>query len=153
MKSTFLKVLATAFLIGLIVFLLASRQKPTKEGQYEISVGKNKVFVEIMDTPEKRARGLSGRSSLSENEGLLFVFEEKDIMPAFWMKDMSFAIDIIWINDGVVIGISERVQPEPGRSESELTLYRPPDPIDYVLEVPAGFSDENNIRVGDAFEL
>src|SRR3989344_8905757 len=116
MKSTFLKGLATAFLIGLIVFLLASRQKPTKKGQYEISVGRNKVFVEIMDTAAKRAKGLSGRSSLSENEGLLFVFEEKDIMPAFWMKDMSFAIDIMWINDGVVIGISENALPEPGRS-------------------------------------
>ena len=153
MKSTFLKVLATAFLIGLIVFLLASRQKPIKEGQYEISVGRNKVFVEIMDTPEKRAHGLSGRSLLSENEGMLFVFEEKDIMPAFWMKDMSFAIDIIWINDGVVIGISERVQPEPERSESELTLYRPPGPIDYVLEVSAGFSEKNRIGNGDLVEL
>ena len=153
MKSTLLKILATIFLIGLIVFLLASRQKSTEKGQYEISVGKHRIFVEIMDTDAKRANGLSGRNSLSEKEGMLFIFDYKDIMPAFWMKDMLFAIDIIWINDGVVAGISENVLPEPGRSENELTLYRPPNPIDYVLEVTSGFSKENEISIGTEVDL
>ena len=148
MKSTFLKGLATAFLIGLIVFLLASRQKPIKEGQYEISVGRNKVFVEIMDTPEKRAHGLSGRSLLSENEGMLFVFEEKDIMPAFWMKDMSFAIDIIWIDENFkIIGIEENLSPD-----TFPRAFSPSEPVKYVLETPAGWSKKNSIRVGDNVE-
>lgn len=153
MKSTLLKVLVAAFLVGLVVYLLAGSQKPIKEGLHEISVAGNKVFVETADTDAKRAMGLSGRDSLSENEGMLFVFEEKDIIPAFWMKDMGFAIDIIWINDGVVAGISKNIKPEPGRLESELTLYRPPGPIDYVLEVPAEFSEKNGLMVGDSIDL
>ena len=153
MKSTLLKVLFVAFLVGLVVYLLAGSQKPIKEGLHEISVSGNKVFVETADTDAKRAMGLSGRSSLSQKEGMLFVFEEKDITPIFWMKDMGFAIDIIWINDGVVAGISKNVSPEPGRLEGELTLYRPPVPIDYVLEVAASFSEKNEVDIGDTVDL
>lgn len=153
MKSSLLKFLGASFLVGLVIYLLAGSQKPIKEGQHEISVADNKVFVEIADTDAKRAMGLSGRGSLTEREGMLFVFEEKDITPAFWMKDMQFAIDIIWINDGVVSGVTKNIPPEPGRTESQLTIYRPPFPIDYVLEVAAGFSDNNSIKIGDSVTL
>lgn len=154
MKSTLLKILVVAFLVGLVIYLLASGQKPIKEGQHEISVAGNKVFVEIMDTDAKRAMGLSGRSSLSQKEGMLFVFEEKDIMPAFWMKNMQFAIDIIWINDGKVVQVDKNIPaPSPQTPDSQLVLYKPEESIDYVLEVASGFSEKNKVVVGSEISL
>jgi len=91
--------------------------------------------------------------SLEDGKGMLFDFGKKDIFPNFWMKDMKFAIDIIWINDNRIVDIDRDVKPEPGRSDSELTLYIPPKPIDYVLEVNAGYAERNGIEVGDSVQI
>lgn len=120
--------------------------------QKEILVGETAITVEVAKTDEERRQGLSGREPLRENTGMLFDFDENS-RPSFWMKDMNFAIDIIWIDDGEVVAIKKEVQPEPDTPEEELTLYPAPQPIDYVLEVNAGYSEENNIEVGDSVDL
>lgn len=118
-----------------------------------VSVAGVKITVEIADTDEKRSKGLSGRDSLHENEGMLFVFgteggySNKDTTPSFWMKAMLIPLDIIWINDGKVVKIDKNVAIKP-----EDKRYTPGQPIDYVLEVTAGFSDKNILKVGDAAE-
>jgi len=85
---------------------------------------------------------------------MLFVFEQENIRQSFWMKDMNFAIDIIWISDEEIIQIDENIPPpDPGMPDSELKSYLPNQPIDYVLEVNAGFSDENNIKIGDPVKI
>jgi uncharacterized membrane protein (UPF0127 family) len=85
---------------------------------------------------------------------MLFVFENKDVIPGFWMKDMKFSIDIIWINDGKIAQITKELPtPEPGTPDRNLPIYTPEGGIDYVLEVPAGFSDKNDILVGSVVDL
>ena len=67
---------------------------------------------------------------------------------------MLISIDIIWINDGTVAKIDKNIEPPaPGTVDSQLKLYRPDTPIDYVLEVNAGFSDKNSIGIGDSVDL
>ena len=117
-----------------------------------VEIGGVKVSVQVADTKETRMQGLSGVDSLSKNQGMFFVFDEAG-KPIFWMKNMNFAIDIFWIENGQVVGIEKNVQPEPGRSDADLTGYNPPTEITYVLEVNAGFADENNIEVGDSVIL
>ena len=119
----------------------------------EISIGETKIFVELADTKNERARGLSNRDSLPENQGMLFVFDQKDTFPTFWMKDTKLPLDIIWIEDEKIAKINKNVQPEPDKSDRELTRYRPDSPIDYVLEVNAGFSDKNGLEVGNTVDL
>ena len=63
-----------------------------------IHIGRVPIAVAIADTLEKRTQGLSGRESLSANEGLLFVFSTSGAY-GIWMKDMRFPIDIIWISE------------------------------------------------------
>jgi hypothetical protein len=87
---------------------------------------------------------------LDENSGMIFVFNNEK--PVFWMKDTKIAIDIIWINDNKVVGIEKNVQPEQGKKDIELKRYPAPTAIDYVLEVNAGFSDRNNIKVGTSVQ-
>lgn len=114
----------------------------------DILIGKTPLAVEIADTPSERARGLSGRESLKEGEGMLFVFDEPSRV-GFWMKDMNFAIDIIWIDaQGRVVGVEKGVKPE-----SYPDTLIPPEEVKYVLEVPAYFSDTASINVGDVLTI
>jgi uncharacterized membrane protein (UPF0127 family) len=120
----------------------------------EVKVNEITIPVEVAKTDIQRRVGLSNQDSLPEGEGMFFVFTQKDIKPPFWMKDMRFAIDILWINGNEIVQIDKNVQPpEPGTTDDKLILYIPDEPIDYVLEVTAGFTEEHNIEVGNAVDL
>lgn len=95
-------------------------------------------------TPAQHAQGLSNRDYIGA-DGMLFLFDQEN-RPTFWMKDMRFALDFIWIKDDRVVDIHERVQPP-----SDVYTRRfvtPSKNVDSVLEVPAGFVDEHNITIG-----
>lgn len=105
-----------------------------------------RLKVEIADTIGKQKRGLSDRKNLKENEGMFFPMGTAGIY-SFWMKDMRFPIDIIWIYKGEIIDITENLLPPSGdetpanAASKELT--------DGVLEVNAGFVKKYNIEIGD----
>lgn len=105
--------------------------------------------VEIADTPQKRERGLSGRDRLAENEGMLFLFPQP-AQQNFWMRDMKFPIDIIWLRGPWVIGFVENAQPSAGNLIP--TFTSPPD-TDLVLEVAAGTARRLNMKTGDMVTL
>ena len=105
-----------------------------------------KIKAEIAKSDTARAAGLSNRNTLGENTGMVFVFEKPGEY-AFWMKDMLFGIDIIWINNDKVVDISKNVLPEKG---PEYTRYKAKAPIDTVIEVEAGYCEKNGIKIGQA---
>lgn len=113
-----------------------------------VRIGGVEVSVTVASTPDARSQGLSGRSGLAQNEGMLFVFPE-DGLYSFWMKDMRFSIDILWLSgDGTVVHIEENVDPG-----SYPATYTSTTPARYVLEVPAGFVKARNIAAGSRAEL
>lgn len=110
----------------------------------EVQIREGLVKVEVVDTPATRERGLSGRPSLAKNEGMLFIFPIEDVYP-FWMKDMLFPIDIIWISkERVVVDIVPDLSPD-----TYPTAFSPHGSALYVLETAAGFAKEHSIQVGD----
>jgi hypothetical protein len=121
-------------------------------GTAEVVIGNSHFKVEIADTPTSRAQGLSGRPSLAEDSGMLFLFDDT-ANHGFWMKDMNFAIDIIWIKGDKIVGFRENAEPEPGKSVSGLEIYYPPEPVDKVLEINAGLAGKYNFHVGDAIKI
>jgi uncharacterized membrane protein (UPF0127 family) len=132
---------------------LITRTQPTTNKKTKIFVKNIKIDVDIAETPEEKAKGLSGRQSLKKNEGMLFIFEN-NTYPIFWMKDMHFPIDIIWIADEKVVHIDRNVPvPEVNTPDSKLPLYKPPVGIDYVLEVNAGFAESHNIKLNDVVNI
>jgi|CXWK01.1.fsa_nt_gi uncharacterized membrane protein (UPF0127 family) len=119
-------------------------QKIGVDTRTTLKIGQKLLKIDLANTPALRTLGLSGRGSLAPDHGMLFVFEKPDLH-GFWMKEMNFSIDIIWIDASKkIVHIEERVSPE-----SYPKIYIPDAQALFVLEVPAGFVTENKIRVGD----
>ncbi|MEJ2347940.1 MAG: DUF192 domain-containing protein [Patescibacteria group bacterium] len=160
MKQILLPILAAIAFIVLVGFLTQGVQNGkislaniTQE-KTEINISDTKIQVETARSDVERKKGLSKRESLGDKEGMLFIFPQKNIQPPFWMKDMKFAIDIIWIDDGKVVQIDENIPaPETGIPDEDLVFYTANQPVDYVLEVKAGFVEKNNIEKGDSVDL
>ena len=146
-------------LIGLVIAFLACYQFWTVvkvdnidniavvDDKY-IKIAGQTVKVDLALTPEEHAQGLSGRAGLAENTGMLFVFKTLG-KHSFWMKDMNFAIDMIWVSEDLkVIYVKENASPE-----SYPEIFGPEKKTKYVLEVPAGFSERHNLKIGDKAEF
>ncbi len=164
MKQIILPIIGVVIFIALVGLLTQKVQNgeltlPIKNStevsqKSEVKVNGITIPVEVAKTDIQRRVGLSNQDSLPEGEGMFFVFTQKDIKPPFWMKDMRFAIDILWINGNEIVQIDKNVQPpEPGTTDDKLILYIPDQPIDYVLEMTAGFAEEHDIEVGSTIDL
>lgn len=105
------------------------------------------VKVELAQTDDQRRAGLSGRRSLGDYEGMLFVMDEVGTY-AFWMKDMLIPLDIIFVDSKYfIVDIKENVQP---CGSGYCPSIYPESPFLYVLEVNAGFAKSNKVVVGNS---
>lgn len=135
-------------------FLGGAQPQQTQEVKKIVRLGNVQIEVEIAKTQEQRKAGLSNRDRLDEGKGMLFVFEEKGVKPVFWMKDVKFPIDIIWISEGKVVEITANVPVALASTpENKLPRYSPLQTIDYVLEISAREAAKKGIKVGDSVEL
>ena len=148
----YLSILGVILFIAVILiagmFQMKDSVKNLPMRKMEVRVGNVKIFADIADNAILRTRGLSGRGLLPENSGMLFLFYKEDKY-SFWMKEMNFPIDIIWIKNGEVLSIEKNAEPEPGVLFYNLQKYYPPEPVDTVLEINAGKADEWGIKEGD----
>ncbi len=118
----------------------------------EMIVGEKNITVEVVISKQATKKGLMGRQKLN-HDGMLFIYPQGRI-PIFWMKNMLFDIDIIWINQGKVVQIDQSVtKPSPGSNDRALRRYTPDQEADMVLEVNSGKSKEWSISVGDSVHL
>jgi hypothetical protein len=115
-----------------------------------VKISSVEIPVELARTQAELEQGLSGRPSLEADKGMLFVFSRPGTY-SFWMPDMHFPIDIIWINNDKVVDISADVSNE--FDAEDPVFYRPSEPAQYVLEVNAGYAAEKEIKIGDEVAL
>ena len=108
-----------------------------------LTVASSTFSVMIAQTPDETTRGLSGMTSLPQDKGMLFIFDD-NIVRGFWMPDMHFAIDMVWIDSNWrVIGIAQHATPE-----SYPKVFYSNGPAKYVLEVSDGASRTWGIATG-----
>jgi len=113
----------------------------------KILVAKTPLWVEVADTLEKQERGLMFRRSLSENEGMLFVYREP-IEMSFWMRNTFIPLDIAFIGaDGVILNIHQ------ARPIDESVLYRSAGAAKYVIETNQGWFSRHGLGPGDRVTL
>jgi uncharacterized membrane protein (UPF0127 family) len=112
---------------------------------------KGEVFlVELALSGSEHEKGLSGRTELGQNRGMLFLFGQPGAYH-FWMQGMKFPLDFIWIHGKTIVDVDENVPPPVG-GEPPIELSAS-EPVDQVLEVNAGIINRLKISVGDTIEF
>ncbi len=151
-----LALLAVPFLAGaglLVYGLLSLRRVPPEFNQATVTINGHVFHVSLADTAAKRSQGLSGHSALRADEGMLFLFTAAFRYP-FWMKDMLFPLDMIWIQGDRVVDITPNVPiPAAGQSIWTLPTYSPRTAADKVLEVNAGTAAADGLKIGDPAQV
>jgi hypothetical protein len=104
------------------------------------------MTAELAVTDEQRAQGLMFRERIEENQGMLFIFEEEDVH-SFWMKNMSFPIDILWLDARkMIVHLEQRVPP---CSKDPCPSYVPAAPAAFVLELQSGCAEKHKLKLYD----
>ncbi len=151
--STFIKknirlLLGAAVVIFAVVLLitLAISRKSTK-----VLVDDQSFRVTVAKSEKDKQIGLSKTDKIGDSQGMLFVFDSPDYYP-FWMKEMKFPIDIIYINGDKVTTVINSAKP-PTSANENLNIYQPGDKSDKVLEVNAGIAKKHNIKNGTQVKI
>ena len=143
-----LAVATIAFAVYILVKLFSTQYPQTRT----IYIKNRIYYLETATNPIQQMKGLSGRSSLCQNCGMLFVFPVDTILP-FWMKDTLIPLDIIWLDSsGSVVKIIS-APTQPGSSINQLTTYTNERPAKYVIELNIGESNKIGLHVGDTINL
>jgi uncharacterized membrane protein (UPF0127 family) len=143
------------FLVGFFLISNSAKNLKPEDIKY-IKIAGVDVKVDLALDDASQVKGLSGRNELGNNEGMLFVFAKPGNY-LFWMKDMNFPIDIVWIGENLsVVYIKKDARPElypETYGPASPSQGGPDQNIKYVLEVKNGFSDKNNLKIGDEVQF
>lgn len=114
-----------------------------------VLIGEAVYVVDLAVSAEERTQGLSGRPSLDVDRAMLFVYEE-DGPRTFWMPDMHFPLDMVWIrSDCVVDGVTSDVPNPPlDTPRDQLPRYPSTGPVRFILEINAGQAETHGIVPG-----
>jgi uncharacterized membrane protein (UPF0127 family) len=137
-----IKTIILLLLVGGSIIWFAFRLQEGERGalNQELRIRQSQWLVEYALTNDERTRGLGQRMSLDPGRGMLFVFPEPGIY-GFWMKDMQFPLDFIFITDERVESVLHNI------SEQDDRILYPNRPVEYILEVNAG--EAGGIESGD----
>jgi uncharacterized membrane protein (UPF0127 family) len=127
--------------LTLAIFIVAGLRGA--QPQRTLQVNGTGYQLEVAHSEASRYKGLGGRGQLAAHSGMVFVYDAP-VRQCFWMKDMRFAIDIVWVDSSKrVVQVANNVQPD-----SYPQTYCAPSPAAYVLEVPAGTASTQAIANG-----
>ena len=113
-----------------------------------LQAGGQTYHLELAATPEARQQGLSGREALAQDRGMLFMYEREGIF-CFWMQDMQFALDIMWLDaQQTVVHIEAHVSPE-----TYPASFCPDSGAQYVIELNAGEAARAGIETGQQLDI
>lgn len=116
----------------------------------EVKINDAIFTVELAQSDEQRQLGLSGRKSLEQNKGMLFIFEQPGNY-SFWMKNMQFPLDLVFIKDNKVVSVAQNAQPT--KENENPPLFFPEGQVNKVLEINAGLTKKYGIKKGDDVEV
>jgi len=139
-KKIFIVLVSVALL--LFIFLTRPSDFPGYPRK-SVSINDNQIQLIVADTEARKAQGLSGSAPLRDSEGMLFLFDAPGKY-GFWMKDMKFSIDLIYIKNNTVVDIIYDARPD-----SYPTIFLPSKEFDSVIEVHEGVVKKKGINIGD----
>ncbi|MFA5211522.1 MAG: DUF192 domain-containing protein [Patescibacteria group bacterium] len=114
----------------------------------EINLANQELKVLVAKSIYQQKKGLGGRKEMKNFDAMLFPYNSL-ARHGIVMRDMNFAIDIIWLKNTEIVDMAPHVDPEPGVDEAKLHIYYPRTVANMVLELPAGFIEQNQLKIGD----
>ena len=140
------KIVSMGGIVLLIILCLLYVGTHQQKSPLELTQGQQSqelMRIEVATTSAMQEQGLSGRPSIPDNYGMLFIFKNAG-MYGFWMKNMLVPIDILWLDDaGVIVTLKEEVSPE-----TYPDVFYPNKPVKYVLETRAGYAHAHALQTG-----
>jgi uncharacterized protein len=142
------------FILVLLIFsaivVFQIDRSPTPPSK--VTIDNHILSVELAKTDKEQQQGLSGRNSLPQDQGMLFIFKTPDRYP-FWMKGMKFPLDIVFIKNNKIVTIFRNVPVPSDPNATNLPVYVPTQPANYVLEIKAGQSKTFDFQNGDDVKI
>lgn len=132
--------------LALLILVPSAALSQDSELVIHTATGEHRFNVEVVDTPETRARGLMFRASLAPDAGMLFDFKEERPV-SFWMRNTFIPLDMVFIRkDGTVANVHANARPH------DTTSIPSAGPVTFVLEIAGGRAAEIGLRAGDRVE-
>ena len=111
----------------------------------QVCIKEHCFSVELAKTSAEQTKGLSNRTFLDQNSGMIFIFPKVDIY-SFWMKDTLIPLDMIWIKDNKIVFIGRNALP---CIEANCSIFNKNAVANYVLEINGNLSSKYNFNIGD----
>jgi len=139
-------IIGALLLIIIVYFAYGLITGPRLFKDYErrvVKIGKTSYRLYVADSEAKRMQGLSNVVKLPRNQGMLFVFEKPDTY-GFWMRDMNFGLDIVYLHNGLVVDLKENIL-----ASTFPQIFYPISAVDAVIELSVGEIMKSEVRIGD----
>ena len=143
------RILVFVAMVGLLgATIFAVTALPHGSATRAVRIGNASYNLEVADTNVARTQGLSGRVTMPADHGMLFSYDNQDIR-CFWMKDMRFPLDILWVNArNQIVHVQNSAMPD-----SYPHVFCANAPAKYVIELRAGQAVEHKMYVGQMIQL
>ena len=149
-KSIFISINVSLCIIQLFTFNQSFAEEIVYSHAIVTTSTGEQIPVEVADTLKKRSLGLGKRTSLKKGWGMLFVFEKRQ-PHRFWMKDMQFPLDIIWLDNHRIVHIIHNAKPTKSKNEPEVMTS--PVLVNFVLEIAAGRAAKLRLKTGQRMKF
>lgn len=136
------------FLAILILVIFIS--KNNSQTKTKVTINNKSFNVFVAKTETEKQIGLSSKNKIDDDQGMLFLFDKPDFY-SFWMKEMKFPIDIIYIENNKITTIIKNAQvlSETGN----LPTYQPKEKSEMVVEIKAGLAEKYKINEGSSVKI
>ncbi|NTV30574.1 DUF192 domain-containing protein [candidate division WWE3 bacterium] len=157
-KAIVFTIFVIALIVGSILFVNPFTDVKSAKIQHETIVTitnpqtnrPHTFIVEVANTPIKREEGLMNKERLDSNKGMLFTYDQPQLM-TFWMKNTLIPLDLIVINNNKVVDIIESM--EPCTDQTSCTIYKSKVSGDKAMEINGGLVEKLNIAIGDTISI
>ena len=113
----------------------------------ELRLGDKTIKAVVAKTEGEKSQGLSGKQKIADNEGMFFPFDQEG-QYYFWMQNMHFPIDIVWLDkDYKIVDLTKNLKPD--SYPNSITSQKP---AQFILEINAGLSDKYQLKIGDTVD-
>jgi len=138
------------FFIGILFQLKSINPCHAESMVQQVCDHGNCVKLEVVSKQEDLERGLMFRTGMDQDHGMLFIFTVDEKLQ-FWMKNMHFDLDMLWISvDGHIVYIGQHI---PACSADPCPIYGPDQNARYVLELNSGYTSAHQWKVGDKLDF